>query len=68
MKNVQKVWRGISAVHHVGVMVEHAQQMLLSQMTYEAKELDQLQWEREQFGEKQTLAQFKGLTQLNWVY
>lgn len=26
-----------------GVMVEHAQQMLLSQMTYEAEELDQLQ-------------------------
>lgn len=47
-KNVQKVWRGICAVHHV----ERAQQMRLSQMTYEAEELDQLQWEQEQFGEK----------------
>lgn len=33
-------------------MVDSAQQMLLSQMTYEAKEWDQLRWEEEQFGEK----------------
>lgn len=27
-------------------------QMLVPQMTYEAEELDQLQWEEEQFGDK----------------
>lgn len=57
----------ICAVHHVGVMGDGIQQMQSSQMTYEA-EFNQLQWEEEQCGEKNTIMQLQGLKQLNRIY